>query len=119
MVLQGLAAGVVRLAVLVHFFLPAAAGGRGIEIIRRFPARFHLRRGRLLPRAVRGLAGAVGAGLGPFLGFEHDVAVQGLACLGDQLERRKLQQAYGLLQLGSHGQFLADLELKGGLKHLF
>ena len=44
-------------------------------------------------------------------GFQHGVGFQRLLDFLLEIEGRKLQQAYGLLQLGRHGQTLAQLKL--------
>ena len=49
--------------------------------------------------------------LGAFLHFQQRVGLHRLLDLQAQVQRRQLQQADCLLQLGRHGQLLADLKL--------
>jgi len=50
-------------------------------------------------------------------GFEHDIGFERLAHMRLQVERGKLQQSDGLLQLRRHGQLLADAKLQTWLQH--
>jgi hypothetical protein len=50
-------------------------------------------------------------------GLQHRVALQGFLDLGLQFQRGELQQAYGLLQLGRHGEALAKTQLDRGFQH--
>jgi hypothetical protein len=83
--------------------------------------------GRFLAAFFRGILGSLlgrpgeflqrQAVLGLLLGLEHHVALERFEYLGLQLDRRQLQQADGLLQLGRHRELLPDTELQGRLHH--
>ncbi len=45
-----------------------------------------------------------------FLAFQHRIGFQGFLDFLLQIERRELEQTYGLLQLRRHRQLLAHLE---------